>query len=356
MHCRSKLSAFFAAIRSLAATVAHLNDAHLIGGDAAEAEQAWHLRVCEAANADQEKSSRYALSPGSISPPRLSIFCLFARSWLTHSKQQKQSLCAAATCLSCHCHRTTTPNLFRSVFQRAVGFLQLERGLCCSSTGSGAVPPRILQFALHWVCNMVDYSKWNKLVDSDDEGKAEMDPGQNSISAAAAAEGKQCCKSDAAQDHLQLGDAAFGQADFKTALEEYEQVLLLDGAACSTDKHLVTSTLNKAAATLIRLNSLTVADQAFNCPLSSVAVLMTTPCCAAHRRYEEAEALASRVLSKEPACRQALQLRGEARLKQCKPRIAMLDLSTALPLANGADERNETARLLEAAEAAAGAE
>eukprot|EP00953_Heterococcus_sp_UTEX-ZZ885_P030030 15889-Heterococcus_DN1.PRE.1 len=276
MHCRNKLSAIFAANRSLAATVAHLNDAHLIGGDAAEAEQAWHLRFADFAG---------------------------------------------------------------------------------SSTGSGAVPPRILQFALHWVCNMVDYSKWNKLVDSDDEGKAEMDPGQNSISAAAAAEGKQCCKSDAAQHHLQLGDAAFGQTNYKTALEEYEQVLLaLDAAACSIDEHLVSSTLNKAAATLIRLNSLTVADQAFNCPLSSVAVLMTTPCCAAHRRYEEAEALASRVLSKEPACRQALQLRGEARLKQCKPRIAMLDLSTALPLANGADERNETARLLEAAEAAAGAE
>jgi hypothetical protein len=75
-----------------------------------------------------------------------------------------------------------------------------------------------------------------------------------------------------------------------------------------------------------------------------------------HCRYDEAEALASRVLGKEPASRQALQLRGEARLKQSKPRIAMLDLSAALPLANGADERNETARLLEAAEAAAGAE
>jgi hypothetical protein len=67
MHCRSKLSASFAAIKSLAATVAHLNDAHLIGGDAAEAEQAWHLRVCEAADADQEKSGRYALSPGGVS-------------------------------------------------------------------------------------------------------------------------------------------------------------------------------------------------------------------------------------------------------------------------------------------------
>jgi tetratricopeptide (TPR) repeat protein len=235
---------------------------------------------------------------------------------------------------------------------------------------------------------MVDYSKWNNLVDSDDEGKAEIGSNVNPASAAAAAEGKQCCKSDAAQDHLQLGDAAFGQADYNTALGEYEQVLLaIDG---SIDEHLVSSTLNKAAATLIRLNrymsltttasillhiavslqfalelqastifgccSLTVADQAFNCPPLSAAVLMIISCYATLRRYEEAEALASRVLSKEPACRQALQLRGEARLKQCKPRIAMLDLSTALPLASGADERNETARLLEAAEAAAGAE
>jgi tetratricopeptide (TPR) repeat protein len=237
---------------------------------------------------------------------------------------------------------------------------------------------------------MVDYSKWKTLVDSDDEVQAEIGSSVNPASAAAAAEEKQCCKSDAAQDHLQLGDAAIGQTNYKTALEEYEQVLLaLDAAACSIDEHLVSSTLNKAAATLIRLNrymyltstsstllhiavssqfalelqastiwcySLAVADQAFNCPLSSAVLLITISCYAAHRRYEEAEALASRVLSKEPACRQALQLRGEARLKQCKPRIAMLDLSTALPLANGADERNETARLLEAAEAAAGAE
>eukprot|EP00953_Heterococcus_sp_UTEX-ZZ885_P025030 13630-Heterococcus_DN1.PRE.8 len=73
-------------------------------------------------------------------------------------------------------------------------------------------------------------------------------------------------------------------------------------------------------------------------------------------RYEEAEAMASAVLSLQPASRNALHTRGQARLQLANPRPAMSDLSAALPLCSSARERVDTSRLLEAAEAAAGAQ
>ena len=73
-------------------------------------------------------------------------------------------------------------------------------------------------------------------------------------------------------------------------------------------------------------------------------------------RYEESEAMASAVLSSQPASWNALRARGQARLQLAKPRPAMSDLSAALPLCSSARERADISRLLEAAEAAAGAQ
>jgi hypothetical protein len=99
---------------------------------------------------------------------------------------------------------------------------------------------------------MVDYSKWNTFVDSDDDDEAEI--GSSLQNPTLATVDAKCCETDAAQAHLQLGDAAFERADYKTALEQYQQVLQTLDASCSTAEQLVSSTLNKAASTLIRLN------------------------------------------------------------------------------------------------------